>query len=293
MGKERGDLHQEERILVVGGSGWIGRALQQVLTSLHCQVLSLDSTAASTEFSAKSGRVHAFQPTTAIFVAGVTPDRGAEMGVEAYSGALDRVTATLENVIHLPSLSRVCYASSGIVNADRGTELDPIRRHYRSAKLREERLVQSSSTEGDPLIARVYSLSGPYARCPDNYALFDFIRQSRTGAISIRSDSLVYRSYSSVMDLAHVLVYSLASQRGGTFSTGGHPIELGELAHEVAATAAGPVRVEIPEQRTRKDFYCGNDTQWRRWCAESGVVSKNLREQITASIEWLERRRSN
>ena len=277
----------------MGGSGWIGRALQQVLTSLHCHVLSLDSTAASTDFSARSGRVYAFQPTIAIFVAGVTPDRGADMGAIAYSEALDRVTATLENVIHLPSLSRVCYASSGIVNVDRGTEPDPIRRRYRSAKLREEGLVQSSSAEGNPLIARVYSLSGAYVRYPDNYALFNFISQSRTGVISIRADSLVYRSYSSVMDLARVLVYSLASQRGGTFSTGGHPIELVELAHEVAATAAGPVRIEIPEQRTREDFYCGNDAQWRQWCAELGVIPKDLRNQITASIEWLERRRSN
>lgn len=291
MDQAQCDRLRDSRILLVGGSGWIGRAVLQVLDGYHCTVLSMDSASALAEIRARSGKVQAFQPTVAIFVAGVTPDRGTELGIEAYSGMLDRVTATLESMIQLPGLSQICYASSGVASPDRESEPSPILQRYRSAKLREEELVQSCSAEQAPLIARVYSLSGPYVRRPENYALFDFIRQSLTGTISVWADSLVYRSYSCVMDLAQALVASVADRRGGTYSTGGRPVELADLAHEVAAALRRPVRIEIPEHRSRRDFYCGSNPQWLRWCAASGIVPQTLGSQIRVSHEWLLHRR--
>lgn len=287
MHEAQRDRLLDARVLLVGGSGWIGQAVQEVLGAYHCPVMLMNSATASADFRQVSGKVQDFQPTVAFFVAGVTPDRGPEMGVEAYSGALDRVTAILELTIQIPSLSHICYASSGIVDANLEPEPNPFLRRYRSAKLREESLVQSSSAEREPLIARVYSLSGPYNRRPQNYALFDFIRQSFTGTISVRSDSLVYRSYSHVMDLAQALVSSIANRCGGTYSTGGRPIELADLAHEVACALPRPVRIEVPRFRSQRDFYCGSDAQWHAWCAASGIVPKGLRDQIRASSQWL------
>lgn len=278
---------KRERILVVGASGWIGRAVEHELQMNDCDFVSLNSVGVARARLSAYEDLLALSPSTVIFLAGVTPDRGPSMGLAAYEESLSRVTDVLGFIARLPGVARMCYVSSGIVASPQSTMSDPFRSLYRETKMREEEITLSVSSKAEPLVARVFSLSGPYVRQPQNFALYSFILQGRAGTIDVTADRLVYRSYTSVMDLARVLLSSLADGRGGILSTGGAPVELEELAQEVARLTPPHALVTSKPHRGNPEYYCGDNAVWKQWCALSGVTARDLTAQIKESADWV------
>jgi nucleoside-diphosphate-sugar epimerase len=114
------------------------------------------------------------------------------------------------------------------------------------------------------LVARVFSVAGPYITKPELYALGSFLRQARADArISIKSPRLVYRSYAAVTDIvasgiAHLVCDT--ADRELVLDTGGLCIELEQLAREVRS-ALGRTEIVIEREpldvSLPPDIYCG------------------------------------
>ncbi len=280
-------MKQDRRVLLVGGRGWIGRALTAALKETRTPTYVTSSADSIALDASVQQEIRSFAPDTAVFLAGMTPDRGPAMGPDRYKNSLDVITRELEAVASLPGLEHLTYLSSGIVGAGGGFGRNIFKEMYRLAKLNEEHLLMAM--EGGPaaLVVRVFSLSGPYARDPNPYAFYSLIEQCKAGRVKIEADCLVVRSYTSVVDLAEVVLRSAAIGIKGLKSTGGEPLELADLAARVSEVLNPSAEIIVREHRHGLDEYVGPDSQWRGWCEETGVVPIELSEQIVQTATWL------
>ena len=278
----------EGRTLLVGGHGWVGRALQEAAEARGCATMATGSHDSIATDRDLASAVEDFSPTSLIFLAGVTPDRGPQLGKGGYQRSLDRIYTELDAVLSMYEFDHITYLSSGIAGRPPSQVHSPFREMYRQAKVAEEALVDSHALSRTVLTMRIFSLSGPFARDPLRYALFDFIRQARTGLITVSANGLVWRSYVSVLDVARVILGSAEMGISGVRSTGGKSIELAELARRVAQVVNPAASVVSAERRSGVDSYVGDDLEWRKWCTEVGVTGAGLSEQISESARWLD-----
>ena len=278
----------DRRILLVGGRGWVGKAVQKAAEARGYSTLatgSRDSIATNRDLASI---VKDFSPTSLVFLAGVTPDRGPQLGEGGYHQALARTHAELQAVLSRYEFDHLTYLSSGIAGLHPLQVDQPFREMYRRAKVAEEDLIAALPATAAALTLRVYSLSGPYARDPLRYALFDFINQARLGRITVTANQLVRRSYVSVLDVAQVILKSAEMGISGVRSTGGEPVELADLAERVALVINPAASVVTDDSRSGMDDYVGDDVEWRSWCAEVGVSGAELPQQIRQSEMWLD-----
>ena len=277
----------DRRTLLVGGNGWVGSALQGAAEARGYTTMvtgSRDSIATDRDLASA---VEAFSPTSLIFLAGVTPDRGPQLGNGGYQRSLERIYVELDAVLSMYDFDHVTYLSSGIAGLRPSQDDSTFREMYRKAKVKEEALVASLPLKRSALTTRIFSLTGPFVRDPLRYALFDFIHQARAGLITVTAKTLVRRSYVSVLDVAQVILGSAEMGISGVRSTGGEPLELAELAERVAQIVNPAASVVSAEGRSGVDDYVGEDLEWRKWCSEVGVTGAGLPQQISQSAQWL------
>ena len=278
----------DRRILLIGGRGWVGKALQEAAEARGYSTLvtgSRDSIAGDRDLAST---VESFSPTSMVFLAGVTPDRGQQLGEEYYQQCLSRTHAELDAVLSRYEFKHLTYVSSGIAGLQPDQSDPPFRAMYQRAKVAEEKLVAALPASRTALTLRVFSLAGPYVRDPLRYALFDFIHQARSGRITVTANKFVWRSYVGVLDVARVILKSAETGISGVRSTGGEPVELADLAQRVAQLVNPAATVVAGEGRSGVDDYVGNDVDWRDWCEEVGVKGAELPQQILQSEMWLD-----
>ena len=278
----------DRRILLIGGRGWVGKALQEAAEAHGYSTLvtgSRDSVAGDRDLAST---VERFRPTSMVFLAGVTPDRGQKLGEDCYQQCLSRTYAELDAVLSRYEFNHVTYVSSGIAGLQPDHDEPPFRDIYRRAKVAEEELVAALPASRAALTLRVFSLAGPYVRDPLRYALYDFIHQARSGRIAVTANKYVWRSYVGVLDLARVILKSAETGICGVRSTGGEPVELVDLAQRIAHLVNPAACVVAREGRLGIDYYVGDDVDWRNWCAEVGVKRAELSQQIRQSEMWLD-----
>lgn len=275
------------RCLVVGASGWVGTAVTKSLAARQIPHFPTASSQTLMGSSQLRRQVEDFSPDTLIFLAGVTPDRERSLGPIQYESALAAVSEELQTALSLPSLKRASYLSSGIVEQPDHAAHGLAKAPYQEAKVREEILVEQNASRLDAMIVRLYSLSGPYLRRPQDFAFHDFLCQGARGLIQVLSTQPTLRSYVSVTDLADAIVASMALGETGVRVTGGELIELGDLAKRIGELVFPDAEVQIPGREGVALNYCGDDEAWQAWCSTIGIEPKNLNQQIFQTAEWL------
>lgn len=277
-----------QRVMIVGANGWIGKAVQHLLRQIDCEVLLLGSPRSREVRPWDVATARAFKPDGLVFLAGVTPDIGERIGRDAYVERLSEVSRVLEESLDVQTLRWTSYASSGVVEVAPGEAESEARSAYRAAKAWEEELVgRFSSARLVAQVFRIYSVSGPFATRPRNYALFDLIEQARSGVIHVSARSAVWRSYTSVIDLAAVMLCSSLRRQSDVLSTGGRPIEMRDLASMIAHAVNPSATVHsLPEVGT-PDLYYAVGKDWDERCSELHLASQTLEGQIRASALWL------
>ena len=284
----------DDRVLVIGATGWFGRTTVAMLDPATPRMLVasrardfdlLRQTVSVTAWEPDA--VRAFEPTVVMDCAFLTRDLVAGMALEDYVARNTQLTERLLAVSALPSVRRVLTVSSGaaVFPEDALTvplEQNPYGRLKREAEVA---LAELGERRGiATVIARAWSVSGAFVQKPRSYALTDMILQALDGAIHISATVPVFRRYVSVEDLVAVTLAQAEPGRSVLVDSGGPLVEMAELAEAVAAVVnpgATITRAEMTDGPANR--YHAPAEPWDAACAAAGFTAAGLREQIAAA----------
>ena len=296
--------------LVVGGSGWIGRAILDVLAStlgrpaFEQRVRVLGSR--TRRFEIAPGwevdclaleRWRELQPRRALLFHNgfLTREKVAQMPPETYIGVnraisdhvADLCAAWEPQALFLPS-SGAAYAVDGTLEED--LAINP----YGALKVEDERRFSGLLGGRAAYVApRIFGLSGEYINKTTSYALADLILQlHRAKQITLRATGPVYRSYVYVGDLiALSLEIMLDEDRPHeTFDTAGAEVaEVGELADRVRMLLGHPdAPIHRPfDNDAPTDRYVGDFTRISALAEARKLQLLSLDAQIVRTAEFL------
>lgn len=280
-----------DRILITGASGWLGRTALDLLAPLGLPTLALASRARIIRVADREIECHvwdeqevaAFEPTVVLDCAFLTRDRVAAMPLDEYVAANRALTERLVYATQLPDIRLALTVSSGAAvypydALDGPVEDNPYGYLKREA---EHRMAQAATESGAvPVVVRAWSISGAHVQKPQGYALGSMIQAAASGAIVIRARRPVFRRYV----LAEELL-ALGIAEGGvgpaTIDSGGELVEMAELAARIAAV----VRPDAVISRDKidpcdPDRYHSDGQDWEKRCHRWDLASEPLERQI-------------
>ena len=272
------NLSPQDRVLVLGASGWFGLTFLRLLDP-DIPVLALASSTRDRFETWDEQRVQEFAPTAVANFAFRTPEFAEREGIERFIQANESLTEQFLDAAQLPSVRAILTVSSGAAVA---FALEMAENPYGVLKKREEDAALALATESrSVVIARAWSVSGPDVRRPSDYAFSGFILQAQSGRIDIAAQQPVFRRYVSVEDLLTVCMTRLLDGWTGTIDSGGELIEMGELAARVAAQVNLGSIIERAEMAlTEPLIYASDNVSWMEACGRIGFVPLDLDEQI-------------
>jgi nucleoside-diphosphate-sugar epimerase len=281
----------EDRILVTGASGWLGRTALDLLAPLDLPILALASRAriirvGDFEIGCRvwdDREVAAFAPTVVLDCAFLTRGRVADMPLGEYVATNRTLTERLVYATRLPGVRLALTVSSGAAvyprdALDGAIEDNPYGYLKREAEFG---LAEAAAESGAvSIVARAWSISGAHVQEPQGYALGSMIRDADAGAIRITARRPVFRRYV----LAEELL-ALGIAEGGvgaaTIDSGGELVEMAELAARIAAVVCPNAVITRGEVDPREpDRYHSDGQDWEKRCQRWGLASASLNLQI-------------
>ncbi|MCV7408070.1 nucleoside-diphosphate sugar epimerase [Mycobacterium florentinum] len=284
-----------DRILITGASGWLGRTALDLLAPLGLPTLALASRAriirvADREIECREwdpAEVAAFAPTVVLDCAFLTRDRVAGMPLGEYVAVNRGLTDQLVYATELAGVRLALTLSSGAAvyphdALDGSLEDNPYGYLKREA---EQRLARAAGERGVvSVVARAWSISGAHVQNPRNYALASMIQAADSGAIRITARRPVFRRYV----LAEELL-ALGIAEGGvgscTIESGGELVEMGELASRVAQAVRPDASISRDTvDAGNPDRYHSDGKDWESRCQkwQFGSVPLDRQIEITA-----------
>ena len=247
-----------QRVVVLGGSGFIGRYLVEELRSRGIATVSvsskdIDLTAPQSVEQLKS---ILRKDDALVFASCLTPDKGKDLRTAMRNFAMGEHVGT---ALQATGCAHVIYISSDSVYADEETLVRETSRcepssYYGIAHYFRERVIRTVADAGKfPwLIARptlVYGLGDTH----NSYGVNRFLRQiQENGTIKIFGNGEERRDHIFVADVVRFLMLSLTHRSSGivNLATGTSPSYL-EVAETCAASANRPVTIErLPRSGT-------------------------------------------
>ena len=290
---------EEDRLLVLGASGWFGRTAMFLTELPESRVLLVGSRDHTIEIHGRRFQVarfdfetvEKFQPTIVLDFWFLTREKIVELGPEEYRRRNLHLIEATARVVSLPSVSRVLSTSSGAaVHEEKNGESGGALSMYGELKLQSERMLRevASQTHASFRLVRVFSVSGALVTRPSDYAFSHLAMQARDSLITVRSTRLVWRRYVAVEDL---LVVGLASAQPGfhEVSSGGDLVEIGKLA-ELFSELAGGCEIRRPEldESEDADNYFSDGKDWDALVASTHVKPISLRIQADNVFSYLQ-----
>jgi len=280
-----------DRVLVTGASGWLGRTALDLLAPLGLPTLAVASRArmirvgdCDIECRVWADReVAAFAPTVVVDCAFLTRDRVADMPLGDYVAANRTLTERLVYATQLAGVRLALTISSGAAvyphdALDRRVEHNPYGYLKREA---EHRLAQAAAESGAvPVVARAWSISGAHVQKPQGYALGSMILAAASGAIRITARHPVFRRYVLAEELL-ALGIAEGSVGPATIDSGGELVEMAELAARIAAVVRPDAVISRDEADPREpDNYHSDGQDWEMRCQRWDLASASLGRQI-------------
>jgi len=274
------DGKRDDRVLILGASGWFGRTFLRLLDS-QTPVMACASAVREQYVTWDENQVRDFNPTVVANFAFLTRDHISEVGVERFIEINSALTKNFITAAQLPSVKAALTVSSGAAVA---FPLDMASNPYGVLKKREEEAALGLVAERrSVVVARAWSVSGPDVSTPRNYAFSDLVLQAKTGAMQVNASQPVFRRYVGVDDFLEVSMARLLSGWSGTIDSGGELIEVGELADRIRSIVNPQASISRVEQTsTEPSIYASDDVSWREACGEAGINPSEIDEQIRA-----------
>jgi UDP-glucuronate decarboxylase len=290
---------RDERIVITGASGWIGKATLELLYNtlgpgdFAKRVFAFGSAPRTIDFGAATVEQRPLvamlalpsAPTFVLHLAFLTKDKAAGMDEEEYCRLNRALSRTVLEALDMIGVSALFVASSGAAQFADDADASPEMRLYGSLKKAdEEAFARWAEDRGRrAVVARIFALSGPHINKHDTYALASFIRDALAGGpISIRSDHPVYRSYVSIRELMSLVFGLMLEEAAGVvrFSTGGERLEMQRVA-EIVSETLGPVAIERPPLKSGPiDEYVGDSAAYEELLSAYGIDHLPFAQQV-------------
>lgn len=307
-------LVNDERVfLITGATGWLGRALAEML---HCalgqkftqrvilcgsrqQSMTLgDGIPVPVHELSEAPRLLRGRPAWLFHFAFLTKDRVGSLSDQDYIERNREISGIAASLVEDGNVSGVMLASSGAVYDHLlGGKRDSAASLYGRLKAEDEsRFEKVCGGRGVQLVApRIFNLSGPCMNKFDAYALSAIIVDVlRGGPIRLRANKPVVRSYFFIGDLFELCMRCLTdeSMQGSAvrFDTvGSEAIEVGELAVRVRSVLNQPsMPIERPPVNPdSEDRYVGEAAGLNALLARYAVAPLPLDAQIAATADYL------
>jgi UDP-glucose 4-epimerase len=238
------------RVIVLGGTGFVGRDLLHHLSALGVDALGLSARDLDLTDASSAGRLQALLRGTdaLVFAAALTPDRGKDARTMMRNLTMaETVAAALERT----PCAHMVYISSDAVYAD---NLPPITEQTACApdslyglmhRSREIMVTQAARQAGSPvLVLRPCALYGP-ADTHNSYGPNRFLRSVLSqGRIALFGQGEEKRDHVAIVDFSRLIIQCLAQRSTGTLNVvTGQAVSFAELAEIASGLWPSPVHV--------------------------------------------------
>jgi UDP-glucuronate decarboxylase len=293
------------RIVITGAGGWIGLA---TLDLLHAALgdqfgKRVRAFGSSTRVLRLSDGTQVLQrplddlawlphePTIVLHTAFLTKDRAEAMDEAQYRAANDAIRHKVLKALGPIGANAIFVASSGAAAKADDPAASPAMRLYGAMKREDEDLFAAWAQDhgATAAITRLYALAGPHINKPQNYAIASFMLDALAGrAIEVRAPRRVVRAYVAIREVMS-LVFTLLLQGEGvtSFDSGGEPLELEQIAREVAALVEGAQVERAAITAPDADIYHGDSAAYAALLAHYGITSVPLRQALAETIDYL------
>ncbi|WP_109806481.1 NAD-dependent epimerase/dehydratase family protein [Sphingosinithalassobacter portus] len=296
------------RIIVVGAGGWIGRmalaGLHDALgeAAMHRRVVAFGSATRGIDIGlGRCVTQHPLHrlgdlpeaPTMLLHLAFLTKDKAAGMAPDAYCVANRALSKTVLGALDRIGVDRLFLASSGAAAHAADVQADAALRLYGALKAEDEARFGDWARAGEDrraVIARIFNLSGPFINKHQTYALASFIRDALAHRpIEVRAPVRVVRSYVALRELLSLVLVKLMAEQCAAvtrFDSGGTPVELGEVAVEVASRFGTRVARQ-PLGDGQANIYAGDGDGYARLLERYGITPVPFPDQIAETASFL------
>ncbi|MDP1735915.1 MAG: NAD-dependent epimerase/dehydratase family protein [Caulobacter sp.] len=304
-------LADTRRINIVGASGWIGRTTAALLYEAlgaeafsrrvacfgsRAGVLDLDEGLSIPQRPLAEIAEQEQSPTLLFNLAFLTMDKIAGMAAAEYVRANQALSETIISALEPIGVDRLFVASSGAAAFADDAQAASDLRLYGGLKRDDESAFASWALAAPEarrtVIARIYSVSGPWINKHEVYALANFILDSLDGRpVEVRAPMRVWRSYVAVREVVSLVLAALLANDAEPvtrFDTGGEPLELGDVGAKVVEVIGGEVR-RAPITGPTDNRYVGDDASYARLLGRYGISHLPLVDQIAETAAYLAR----
>ncbi len=299
-------LARDPKFIITGVSGWLGRALLEILYSCFGEKLSQNVIAISSSEPIIT-LYNGYQITTQSYdydfekdafggreyilchFAFLTKDKIAMMSGDEYKKQNRIIRDNVTKIIHQTKPTSILYSSSGAVYGQGDL--------YGVLKLEDEIYFKKLAGEIDAqiIIPRIFNIAGPYINKYNLYALSDFIVQLvNNKEILINANFPVIRSYIHILDIFKICFYWLfddeKKEKFIIFDTGNKiKVELFDLAKMIIALIDR--EGEVVRENYNKDLpandYVGNIEIEEMLCRKYNITLAGYDEIILDTYQYL------
>lgn len=282
-----------ERIVVTGANGWLGREViyRLVRNNPEVSLLALGRSSNVLQLpKCRPVKVHEWKtteidrwgPTALIHLAALTKERLLGMSAPAYIAENRHLLESALDIVNLDTIRSVVIASSGAAI----TQLD---HPYGVHKALEEVKFQEAASQRDVamVIARIWSVSGRFCTKPEHFLFFDLIRQaiSKGESIRIRAGHPVRRKYVDGGEFLEICFRAASSGHSGTIDSTGFEVEATELAEIIQSELKTKKTIRREVSSERADSYLAKSMEMMLWAETTGVEISSLPIQIVRSLD--------
>ena len=300
----------DNKILITGGSGWIGRAtIAMLLDSLENSFYGRTEIFTSTGREIKINNQQVitrplqmineqyFDDAYLIHLAFVTKEKSNELSLDEYIFRNQAISDLVTTFAKSNKIAGGFIPSTGAIYKANGDFEDDIKKNpYGFLKLLDEQKFLELDVDLSRMAQiRLFNLAGPFMNKSNDYALGSIINNIYSGGpIELRSNYPVLRSYVHVADLVELSFQIMLGMTAGPatpFDTAtDQTIEIGELAQECKKVLRAE-QIEIIrnnfEPSLKEDRYVGDKSTFLKLVSSARIKLAPIKEQISDTAEWL------